>query len=74
MAPESAKTPGTEHGPGEIARVEKEALISAWKEVLRAQRSALRQLYQENAISEAVYIELAKEVAEALVAPGKESS
>ena len=47
-----------------------EALEEAWKEVLRAQRSALTKLYQEKAISEAVYLELAAELDKALLNPG----
>lgn len=47
-----------------------EALEEAWNEILRAQRSALSKLYQEKAISEDVYLELAAEVDKALVEPG----
>jgi hypothetical protein len=46
-----------------------EALEDAWKEILRAQRSALNRMFQEKAISGEVYEALAEEVDQALVAP-----
>jgi hypothetical protein len=40
----------------------KEALASAWRETLQAQRNTLMSLYQDNIISEEVYFELVSEV------------
>jgi hypothetical protein len=57
--------PALEREPG----LRQEALEDAWKEILRAQRSALNRMVQEKAISGEVYEALAKEVDESLVAP-----
>ena len=61
-----AERAALEREPG----LRQEALEEAWKEILRTQRSTLNKLYQEKAISEDVYLELAAELDKALLEPG----
>jgi len=52
------ETQSLENEPG----IRQQALKDAWHEALRAQRSAITELYRENVISEAVYDQMVAEI------------